>query len=710
MAKGLAMVPKEKGRDLVGNEARVPTSPLPQVGGCLTNRWWRWQALGAEPWISSTLKQGYRLPFVSDLPPLSSQPLEFPSYKGDPPKAEALMREVQEMVRKGALEVVQHPSPGFYSRLFLVAKASGGWRPVIDLSPLNGFLQQTPFKMETMTTVLASIREGDFMASVDLSDAYFQIPVHPSSRKYLRFAIRGTVYQFKVLCFGLATAPQVFTRVFSLVSIWAHSQGIRLLRYLDDWLILADSESKLKDHLNRLLLLCQDLGILVNEGKSDLVPKRQIKYLGMLIDSQRVRAFPTQARIDNLLAIVKSFLDCPAPRAREWQVLLGHLSSLEKLVPRGRIRMRSLQLELRAQWSQSADPDSRVSWSEQVRQDLLWWTAEDNLLQGVPLSLPPPEMLLFTDASKEGWGAHLQELTASGMWSPREKELHINLLEMKAVLMACHAFQERLMHHSVGLMSDNTTVVAYVNKQGGTISSSLYLLTRQVLMWAESQKVTIIARYIPGSKNVVADQLSRRGQVIGTEWSLHPLVAKEMFHLWGTPTVDLFASSLNKKLPVYCSLLPDPLAWQEDAFLVPWDNLDVYAFPPFTLIRKTLNRVLRSQNLRMTLVAPCWQQKEWFPDLLSLLVDMPRSLPHWEKLLRQPRSNRFHLRVKSLSLHAWRLSSISSETEAFRAEQRQRCRQLFVDLPQTSMSANGNPSQVGAVEGISFLSRPLFRN
>ena len=79
-------------------------------------------------------------------------------------------------------------------------------------------------------------------------------------------------------------------------------------------------------------------------------------------------------------------------------------------------------------------------------------------------------------------------------------------------------------------------------------------------------------------------------------------------------------------------------AWQEDAFMVPWSNLDSYAFPPFALIRRVLNRLLASSGARMTLVAPFWQQKEWFPDLLSFLVDAPRKLPDWENLLRQPKS------------------------------------------------------------------------
>merc|ERR1712035_276541 len=132
-----------------------------------------------------TIKTGYRLPFLESPPPLSPVPREFPTYRGDPLRSQALEDQVKTLVEKEALEVVSDPSPGFYSRLFLVEKASGGWRPVIDLSPLNGFLAQTRFQMETVATVLASIREGDFMASIDLSDAYFQVPVHKDSRKFL---------------------------------------------------------------------------------------------------------------------------------------------------------------------------------------------------------------------------------------------------------------------------------------------------------------------------------------------------------------------------------------------------------------------------------------------------------------------------------------------------------------------------------------------
>ena len=199
------------------------------------------------------------------------------------------------MLAKRALEIAGDPGPGFYSRLFPVEKASGDWRPVIDLSHLNEFVQLTLFKMETVASVLLSVGAGNFLASLDLKDAYFQIPIHPSSRKLLRFTSEGTVYQFRALCFGLSTAPQVFTRVFAAVSAWAHSHGIRLLRCLDDWLILSSLEREAKQSVQSLLSICRTLGIVINEKKSDLVPLQTAKYLGMTIDAEAGKVFPSLA-------------------------------------------------------------------------------------------------------------------------------------------------------------------------------------------------------------------------------------------------------------------------------------------------------------------------------------------------------------------------------------------------------------------------------
>ena len=257
------------------------------------------------------------------------------------------------MLAKGALEIARDPGPGFYSRLFLVEKATGGWRPVIDLSHLND-LNAVQDGNSRFGAVIC--QRGGFLASLDLKDAYFQIPIHGSSRKLLRFMSEGTVYQFKALCFGLSTAPQVFTRVFAAVSAWAHSRGIRLLRYLDDWLVLSSSEKKARQSVQELLSICHTLGIVINEKKSDLVPSQAAKYLGMTIDNGAGKVFPSLARVEKFLSVAERFCALQSPPAQLWQVILGPLASLERLVPHSRLRMRSLQWHLKTQWSPRVRP------------------------------------------------------------------------------------------------------------------------------------------------------------------------------------------------------------------------------------------------------------------------------------------------------------------------------------------------------------------
>ena len=388
-----------------------------RVGGCLSSHWRSWQDIGAETWVVTVLRDGYRVPFKDSPPPLARTPVSFPTYRAGSPRAHALRQEVEVMLAKGALEIARDPGPGFYSRLFLVEKATGGWRPVIDLSHLNDFVQLTPFKMETVASVLLSVREGDFLASLDLKDAYFQIPIHGSSRKLLRFMSEGTVYQFKALCFGLSTAPQVFTRVFAAVSAWAHARGIRLLRYLDDWLVLSSSEKKAKESIRELLSLCRTLGIVINETKSDLVPSQSAKYLGMTIDTGAGKVFPSLARVEKFLTVAERFCSMQSPPAQLWQVILGHLASLERLVPHGRLRMRSLQWHLKSQWSPESDPPSLpVALPEEARRDLSWWMVRDHLLVGVRFGTPAPDLHLYSDASSSGWGAHLLDQNVSGVW------------------------------------------------------------------------------------------------------------------------------------------------------------------------------------------------------------------------------------------------------------------------------------------------------
>ena len=603
-----------------------------------------------DAWVVEALLVGYRIPF-DRRPPLSDRPLSLPAYYPQSIKGVALTQELQTLLRKGAVEPAPQ-SPGFYSRLFLVQKASGSWRPIIDLSTLNEFIISSHFHMETPQSVLRFIRLGDWMISLDLQDAYLQVPVHHDSRRYLRFVVAGKSYQFRVLCFGLTTAPQVFTRIMAPVSAILHKDGVRMLRYLDDWLILASTELACLQSRDKLLSLCTELGIQVNLMKSSLVPTQSLVCLGMEIQSLPFIARPTPVWVSNLLRLIEEFLSTPSPPASLWRRLLGHLSSLTLLVFGG-----MLQLCLKDQWD-FLDDQFQVSWSPLCREDLLWWARVAQLRERVSLSLPVPDVSFFSDASDVGWGVLVGEHHASGLWSPHQMTLSINLRELLAVQCGLKALEHLLVDLSVALFCDNTTTVAYLRRSGGTFSSTLNATAREILLWAEDRHIRLLPQFIMDSSNVTADALSRPNQVIGSEWTLHQEVVDQLVHKWPA-VIDLFATSLTARLPVYFSPASDPRAAGTDALLQPWDDLQAYAFSPIAIIRRVLVKLRSSRNCELTLIAPFWPQREWFPDLLELLSDFPITLSSRKDLLRQSHFHRFHQNLPMLQLTAWRLSSDS---------------------------------------------------
>ena len=271
------------------------------------------------------------------------------------------------------------------------------------------------------------VQRGDWMVSLDLRDAYLQVLIHPDSRKYLGFVAFGQVYQFKVLCFGLSTAPQVFTRVMAPVLTFLRRAGIRIRRYLDDWLIQAASRSQVLLALDAVLQLCLYPGIVVYWEKSYLVPAQQMIYLGVLLDSVSFRASPVQKRVEKLLSIGDEFLSCEEQPVSSWLELLGVLSSLIPLVPGGRLRMCSLQLLLRRSWDHR-DQSVLVRWDVECQQDLEWWLVRSCPEEGVSLSQVSPNLNFWSDASDvDWWGVSrrqrcFQPLVSSGCGSLNQRQ------------------------------------------------------------------------------------------------------------------------------------------------------------------------------------------------------------------------------------------------------------------------------------------------
>ena len=491
---------------------------------------------------------------------------------------------VKERNRKG--ENVK--SLGFYSRLFLVPKPHQRWRLVIDLSRLNTFLLVERFKMETPESIRASLIPGEWVSSIDLSDAYLHIPIHPNSRKYLKFCHKSQVFQFTSLPFGLATAPQVFTTIVKKVKLMTLTKGIRLHQYLDDWLIRAQSPEEAQVNTQAVVDLTQSLRWIINQEKSELKPFQVFSFVGYEYHLDSALVKPTQERWLKLQDFILRLKSKHVLTAKCLMSLIGLLASMEKMVPEGRLHMRPFQFHLKEHWRYPQSLDNLLPWTETISTHLDWWQNPTNVMKGAGLHPKDHSIQLFTDASNEGWGAHLEQTSTKGLWSDKEKRLQVNVLQLKAVFLALQRFKDQCQNQTVLVAIDNSTVVAYINKQGGTHSAEMCALLWKIMTWYHHYKITLKARHIPGC---LANLLSRSNQVQSTKWSLHPQVFKQICHKWFNPRVDIFATRLNHQLPLYVSPVPDPNAWDIDALNINWSGLTAYACSPTALLHRVIQKM-----------------------------------------------------------------------------------------------------------------------
>jgi len=180
-------------------------------------------------------------------------------------KVDLVEEEVQKLLRKGAIKAVPNCPGQFLSRIFLEPKKDGSFRPVVNLRPLNQFIESLHFKMESLGMIKNLLKNNNWMASID---AYLSIAVREHHQKHLRFPWQEKVYKFQCLPFGLSSAPRVFTKLLKPVLANLHHQGMRLIMYLDDMLVMAQSKMELERQLTQITSLLENLGFVVNWEKS----------------------------------------------------------------------------------------------------------------------------------------------------------------------------------------------------------------------------------------------------------------------------------------------------------------------------------------------------------------------------------------------------------------------------------------------------------
>ncbi len=251
-------------------------------------------------WVLQTKEKGYQIQFVS-----RNQVHGVLSTEVAPQQVLVLEQEIKLFLEKGAIEYVPHSNreTGFYSWYFIVSKKDGGLRPILDLRVLNDSVMQLKFKMVTLRQIVSQIRR---LVCHDRSQgSILFMSILPCHRKFLRFTFGGKAYQYRVLPFGVALSPRTFTKSVNAALVLLRLQGIRIMNYIDDWLILAQSHQLAVRHQDVVLAHMKKLGLQLNAKKSVLSPPQRTTFLGVIWDSMSMQACLSPARIESILSAVE---------------------------------------------------------------------------------------------------------------------------------------------------------------------------------------------------------------------------------------------------------------------------------------------------------------------------------------------------------------------------------------------------------------------
>lgn len=182
------------------------------IGGRLSLFADQWDITISDAWVRSTICFGLSLEFSSTPPKFFLRC----SSSQDRIKSARLDSAIQHLLDIKAIDPVpsSEQTLGFYSRIFLVPKSSGGWRAILDLKSLTRHIVYRWFKMQSLQTILLGIRQGDFMSSIDLTEAYLHIPIQPAHRKFLHFCHNDRHFQYNLMnrLSWMLTLPLAFCR------------------------------------------------------------------------------------------------------------------------------------------------------------------------------------------------------------------------------------------------------------------------------------------------------------------------------------------------------------------------------------------------------------------------------------------------------------------------------------------------------------------
>ena len=628
------------------------------IAGRLKHYSKNWASYTSDKYILEAIS-GMRINFFDGKPYQSHVPHEL-SLSGT--EKQAISSEIDRLIKIGVVVHSDHENNQYVSTIFARQKKDGKHRMILNLSKLNDYVEYLHFKMDTLETAIKLVTPDCYMASIDLSDAYYSVPIHKNDQKYLKFTWRGQLYHFTALPNGLSSGPREFTKILKPPFAHLRNLGHIIIGYIDDTLLIAQNQPECAQAVTDTTRVLGELGFIIHPTKSVLVGTHEIIFLGFIINSKTMTVKPTKEKCTALARLCKGTLAKTKLKIQHLASVIGKIVAMFPGSQYGPLHYRELEkAKTQALKLNRGNYDAITSLGPTAKAELTWWVHNAHNAY-LAINKGRYDMTLSSDASGLGWGIFDGKTEGGGRWNDTEASRaqtnEINYLELWAAFMALRAYCVDKSNIHVQLKIDNTTAIAYLNKMGGTKSFTCNELAKEIWDWCVERNIWVTACHIPGVLNIVADRKSR---VFNdeTEWHLNRHAFNQICEHFGRPEIDIFASRLNTQLPRFVSWQPDPDAEAIDAFTVDWAETSFYAFPPFCLIAKCLQKVT-FDGAEGLMVVPHWPTQPWFARLTKMLTQPPLLLHRSKTLVTQAASGRIHPLHNKLSLMCCRLSGRAS--------------------------------------------------
>lgn len=420
-------------------------------------------------------------------------------------------------------------------------KGTTDLRPITDCkrplhNSINSLMSYPKQVYKTIDTVTSYITLGCFFAVVDISKAFRAIPIFPNHRQYQGFrwmfgTLDRTQYDYYVdnfLCFGLACAPGIFSRISNAITSILNAKGINaIVNYIDDFILMAPTLADCIAAQHELIRTLGRLGFSVSWAKVK-GPAQIMDFLGLTLNSITMEVSLPEDKLHKLQLLLNWFITHQKVQRRDLEQLVGILNHAASVVKGGRTFTRRILDAML-----SVDQHHHyVRLTVELCKDIKWWQSFASTFNGKSKIIDPRPLGISafqSDSSFSGFGIYWNGAFRFGTWHPdatchvpqQYSDFHrinpnipdnvktnINFLELYPVLVAARLWGQLWRDKHIVVYTDNTQTMYFINK--GTCKNHTGMAWLRELFWISAHNnFYITSCHLPGQDNVIADCLSR---------------------------------------------------------------------------------------------------------------------------------------------------------------------------------------------------------